>query len=378
MRTIALSRLAARFYPALAVCEVWLFVMARGSLWSDVFGTRHYVMSIAMIFGSLIAGSTPLGGGVVAFPVSVLVLGLDPAQGRDFTLLIQSVGMNAASYTIARTKPHLVDARFVSTFVAGGVPGVLLALALELPPYATVLTFQLIVLEFALAYAYFAVLAPRRASDRLTMASSARREADEMGRGEDSLAGADLPPAPCRLIDACMVCAAFVGGFFTGSCGSGSDIVLYAFGVLVWNVARQPTSSETLTASSVVVMGILSVIGAAARVLTGSVSRRVYLCWGAAAWVVCWGAPLGSLLLTPKRQAYLRLLFYVLAAAQFVGFAVLKMRSDAIAWSVFGACTLVVLLALGGHTWASAARLRASGEGVERLTPSAALRRLLA
>ena len=36
-------------------------------------------------------GSTPLGGGVVAFPVSVLVLKLTPKEGRDFACLIQSV-----------------------------------------------------------------------------------------------------------------------------------------------------------------------------------------------------------------------------------------------------------------------------------------------
>ena len=44
-----------------------------------------------MVLGSFIAGATPLGGGVVAFPVSVLVLNLSPKEGRDFTSFIQSV-----------------------------------------------------------------------------------------------------------------------------------------------------------------------------------------------------------------------------------------------------------------------------------------------
>jgi uncharacterized membrane protein YfcA len=377
------SDMAMRFLPALTTCAVWLYVMAQKSLWSQVFGTHHYVMSVAMIFGSLIAGSTPLGGGVVAFPVAVLVLGLSPAQGRDFTLLIQSVGMNAATYMIMRTRPHLVDTHFVTVFVAGGVPGVLLAIALELPPFATVLTFQLLVLEFAVVYAYLSVLAPRRAGCELTLSAS---DAEDQDLGQGAAAGqcASVTSAPVPsvaplwwLVDVVMVCAALVGGFFTGSCGSGSNILLYAFGVLVWNPNRHPRAAATLTASSVVVMGLLSLVGAAARAMTGSVAPRVYLCWGASAFIVCWGAPLGSLLLTPRRQAYLRLLFYILAVAQFVGFAVLKMRGDAIAWITFGAITLVVLMGMGAHAWILQRNMRAHGVAPERITFRLIARRIM-
>ena len=82
-----------------------------------------------------------------------------------------------------------------------------------------------------------------------------------------------------------------------------------------------------LTASSVVSMGLLSLVGALARALTRQIDREVYLCWGAAAWIVCFGAPLGSLCLTPARQGKLRVLFYVVAVGQFAGFAALKMRA---------------------------------------------------
>jgi hypothetical protein len=42
-------------------------------------------------------GSTPLGGGVVAFPLAVLVLKLTPAQSRDSSLLVQAIGMTSAA-----------------------------------------------------------------------------------------------------------------------------------------------------------------------------------------------------------------------------------------------------------------------------------------
>ena len=48
------------------------------------------------------------GGGVVGFPVAVLVLGFDSPQGRDFAVLIQAVGMNSAAFLILYTKPHMV------------------------------------------------------------------------------------------------------------------------------------------------------------------------------------------------------------------------------------------------------------------------------
>ena len=84
----------ARFVPALATCMVWFYLVSYshgpldvhvytaehnvstatgplGSLWDELF-KDYYPMTLAMIPGSLIAGSTPLGGGVVAFPVAVL------------------------------------------------------------------------------------------------------------------------------------------------------------------------------------------------------------------------------------------------------------------------------------------------------------------
>ena len=56
----------------------------------EAFG-QFYIMSITTIFGSLVAGSTPVGGGAVAFPVMVLFIKLSAEDGRDFSLMIQSV-----------------------------------------------------------------------------------------------------------------------------------------------------------------------------------------------------------------------------------------------------------------------------------------------
>ena len=63
----------------------------------EAFG-KFYLMSLTMIFGSLVAGSTPVGGGAVAFPVMVLFIKLSAEDGRDFSLMIQSVAGFSQSF----------------------------------------------------------------------------------------------------------------------------------------------------------------------------------------------------------------------------------------------------------------------------------------
>ena len=45
----------------------------------------------------LFPGSTPMGGGTVAFPVLVLFFGELATMGRDFSFAVQSVGMTRAA-----------------------------------------------------------------------------------------------------------------------------------------------------------------------------------------------------------------------------------------------------------------------------------------
>lgn len=53
-----------------------------------------------MLFGSMVAGGTSMGGGAVAFPVLTKLLEVPPHEAKVFALAIQSVGMTAATLTI--------------------------------------------------------------------------------------------------------------------------------------------------------------------------------------------------------------------------------------------------------------------------------------
>lgn len=336
-----------RFLPGIVVCMVWLYIVVwnhppclqqgkgishcytelvngqvgpdsvgvgRGDLWAEYFD-KYWKLTVAMIFGSLIAGSTPLGGGVIAFPVVVLVIGLTPDQGRDFSVAIQSVGMNAAAFLLAVVKPHLLDFKFITVFTVVGTAGVLTGLAwTEIQkPYYINLLYTTLVLEFAFVYFYTNVLAPRRVAG-------------------SKAAGTAMPSSSKMfMINVLMVVFAFFGGIITANVGSGSDIFLYGFGLYIWNVALGDTPlampENKLTASSVVVMGLLSIVTFCARATTAGISMNVWYCLGACAWLVCWGAPVGSLLLTPSLQMTLRAAFYVLACVQFGAFGIIKIET---------------------------------------------------
>src|SRR4051812_41618513 len=72
----------------------WVVMVTGFGHWQGV--KTHWQMAIVMIMGSLVAGSTPMGGGTVAFPILVLVFGQPAANARNFGLIIQALGMTSA------------------------------------------------------------------------------------------------------------------------------------------------------------------------------------------------------------------------------------------------------------------------------------------
>ena len=92
------------------------------------------------------AGSTPLGGGVVAYPVSQIVLHVSTAHARDSSVLVQTVGMNAASWLLFLNKRQLLEPRLILVFTVGGAIGVLVGLTLHPSPGATNVLFATLVL----------------------------------------------------------------------------------------------------------------------------------------------------------------------------------------------------------------------------------------
>ena len=60
----------------------------------------RWPIALAMSLGSYFAGSTPMGGGTVGFPVLAMLQGEPSGMGRDFGFAIQSIVTDSASLFI--------------------------------------------------------------------------------------------------------------------------------------------------------------------------------------------------------------------------------------------------------------------------------------
>jgi uncharacterized membrane protein YfcA len=316
-----------RIIPAMLLIPAWAYVLVSKSLFFDAFST-YYPMAIAMILGSFIAGSTPLGGGVVAFPVAVLTSGFSPTQGRDLAVLIQMCGMSAASYMIVLTKGHLCHWWLIRHCILSGLFGMLMGLNFHFDPFITNMVFTNFVVCFGVLFAYRCYLDVPTADDYLPPARPS--EITE-------LAETNIP----ALLHVAVWVSGGLGGLLTSQTGSGSDMLAYSFGMLVYNSIvpkAQQIPENVLTASSVLIMASMSLMTAVVTEATVGISYDVKLCWAAAFPIVMLGAPLGTMTLTPTMTRALRYVFCVLALTQLICFGVLKMKSNILAWCVVATC----------------------------------------
>lgn len=310
----------------------------------EAFG-QFYIMSITMIFGSLVAGSTPVGGGAVAFPVMVLFIKLSAEDGRDFSLMIQSVGMSSASFLILYAKRHLCHFWLILWMTISAVPGLILGLEVATSSRITALGFTTAVSCFAIAFFYHRECT--RQAQEESQADQAVEAWDLLRFDLESSIGWRIPFTNLPWLLTALACIfGMAGGFLTAKLGSGADMLAYIFGIL-WNslVPKEAQMSENmLTASSVVIMAICSVLGTCLRLLTAEISHDVMLCWAACVPVVVLGAPLGSMLLSPSSTKFLRRCFYLFVLLQFISMGVFQLKADLVAWTVVLLAVLITSL----------------------------------
>lgn len=241
---------------------VWLGIVIVGNNWSLV--TEHWGMALAMALGSYAAGSTPMGGGTVGFPVLVLLFETPATLGRDFSFAVQAIGMVSASFfLLARRQP------LAWRMLKGAMLGVLLGTPLGLVFIAPVVPELWMKLAFAIVWGSFGVLHLYRLKEITghTGGHSSSREGDTRLGFVLGLVSGLLPVAVT---------------------GVGIDMVLYAALVLLCRV-----DLKIAIPTSVVVMAFASVVGVASKTALGGWHPDVWGNWLAAAPVVILGAPLG-------------------------------------------------------------------------------------
>ncbi len=288
-------------FGALMVWAFWLVLMINGNHWS-LFMEKWY-MTITMVFGSFIAGATSEGGGAVAFPVMTLLFKIDPAVARDFSLMIQAVGMMAAAFTIMCMRIPVVVPAIIFAGLGGAV-GITFGLDVVsplLPPAFTKILFTSVWLSFAAALYWINRVPGRELFQRLP----------QFG--------------PSQAIVLFLV--GTVGGMISGITGSGLDILTFSVLVLGLKI-----DERVATPTSVVLMGMNALFGFLWKGGIGAgMPTAAWEYWYVCVPVVVLGAPLGAWFISKRSRQLVVNFLYVSIFVQYIAALIILPHSTELA-----------------------------------------------
>lgn len=266
---------------------LWLLLVVGFDHWEAA--REHWPMALAMAVGSYAAGSTPMGGGTVGFPVLVLLFDMPASLGRDFSFAVQSIGMVSASiFILCRRQP------LAWSMLRGAMLGSLFGTPLGIFLIAPFVADLWIKLTFAVLWGSFGVLHLYRLGEITSFTGDARgRERQDFNLG--------------------LVLGLLAGGFAAAVTGVGIDMVIYAALVVLCRV-----DLKIAIPTSVVIMAFTSVVGVAVKSLGGDWQPGVFGNWLAAAPVVALGAPLGVFVVSRIGRKPTLLVVAMLCVGQFV------------------------------------------------------------
>ena len=292
----------------------WLLLVFGGGYLQTVL--EHWPMAAAMAAGSYVAGSTPMGGGTVGFPVLVLLMDLPATLGRDFSFAIQAVGMTSASIYILCSRQELEW-----PMLRAALPGALVGTPLGILFVAPLASDLFIKLLFAAMWCSFGLLHLRRINEITSYEGMTPHD-----KSFDHKVG-------------------FIVGFFGGLTiasvtGVGIDMFIYMFLVL-WCHADLKIAIPT----SVMLMAFTSLVGISTKLLVGDVQPGTFENWLAAAPVVAVGAPFGALVVNKVGRRPTLIVVSVLCVLQFI-WTLVHERDALTLWNVSAALLGVVVFLL--------------------------------
>lgn len=297
---------------------IWLTIIITGNHWHTL--REHWGIATAMAMGSYVAGSTPMGGGTVGFPILVLLFKLPATLGRDFSFAVQSIGMTSATILILCRRQHLEW-----VLLRWSLLGSLIGTPLGIFFFAPLIPELAIKILFAVVWASFGVLHLRRTNDicaNIGETGAAHAFDRKVGFAVGLLGGALVASVT----------------------GVGIDMILYAVMVLLMRA-----DLKTAIPSSVVIMAFTSLVGIATKNLFTGVQPGVYENWLAAAPVVALGAPLGAFIVDKIGRKPTLLVVAVLCVIQFLW--TLQQELGRIGWIGVFLCAVAVVVFNLGFEW---------------------------
>ena len=271
----------------------WLSIVVTGSHWVTL--AEHWGIAVAMAIGSYFAGSTPMGGGTVGFPVLVLLFDQPAKMGRDFSFAIQSIGMVSASILIFCMRMQ-IEKRMLLWSLIGTTIGTPLGV-MFVAPYVPEL---LVKLTFATLWASFGLLHFAKIREIATMSGC-----NKLSAKLDQRVGFGI---------------GFLGGMtIAATTGVGIDLAVYVAIVLLSRADMKvavPTSVILMAYTSLIGIGSLAVLSRAAPE-SFTLSEGLFGNWLAAAPVVALGAPTGVIMVRLIPRAFTLLIVSGLCIVQF-------------------------------------------------------------
>jgi uncharacterized membrane protein YfcA len=255
------------------IFRAWFFIMLL--VWGGLFYAfndleflaGHWYYPAIMVVGAFVAGLTPEGGGAVAFPVLSVFFSIDRVLARDFSLMIQSIGMTSASIYILSRQGAVLRAYkpvlwFIPVAFAGFVIGMLTLQTM--PVYIIQALFLSLITTFAIAYVF----------------GEHRGDRDEL-----SISGTK----DRLMLTGILLLAGMCGSLF----GTGTDILIYTLLVTHFRLRE-----KTATHMSIMLMAATSVLGYAYRhFVDNGLSSEQVRTWLCAYPVVLFMAPFGTYIL---------------------------------------------------------------------------------
>ncbi|USN98940.1 MAG: sulfite exporter TauE/SafE family protein [Phycisphaeraceae bacterium] len=303
----------------------WLTLVILGDHWRLV--VQHWGTAIAMAVGSYVAGSTPMGGGTVGFPVLVLLFGEPASLGRQFSFAIQAVGMTSATLFIVCSGRPIAIRLLLWAMLASGVT-LPLASAFLLPHLAE----STVKLAFACIWGSFGFLTLVKIREMRHWHHLPR-----MSSRTDAFAGLAI---------------GVLGGVASALTGVGIDMIAYTVLVLLYRCDLRVAIS-----TSVVLMAYNSLIGVLVTAASGEIGPDLLGHWLAAAPVVLFGAPLGALMLQVIPRTPTMILVALLCLVQLVWMSI----HVGVGWTGAGLIALTMLVANGAFHL-----LYRAGVGIQR------------
>lgn len=303
-------------YWFLAAMLIWLLLFSQVT--NLAFLVEHWYYPAIMVLGAFVAGSTPEGGGAVAFPVLNIFLQIDRTMARDFSLMIQSIGMTSASIFILSQATNRQVFKPLLWMIPVCFIGFILGMQFlqALPVYIIQALFLSLITAFAGVYSV--------AKHRGCQTQFRSPQHAEWGM---------------------LLLILLAGGMCASLFGTGADIILYTL-----LVTRFRMQEKVATQMAIMLMASISIGGFAYRGLVdGTLTHYQFQTWLCAYPVVLFMAPFGALILSRVNKELMLKGIAILNVMQLGYFLFYNPSPQKWLWASIFTAVLTTLFAIGLH-----------------------------